>query len=412
MEGRGVNVGIGFAFYGAVCNREKTFKILKKLADKSGLSCGVYSNSAWVSFCRNGVLNFNYEDDRLSCDCQTNAAGPGFHKAAIEFTEELLRKTKLSVSIEDEAGYLEHRDFYRMRREHFDNWLGNIARLIKEKMVDSNEYQNMMISWDIDQYTPRSIDGSVVMGTGRLSAAKLVERIEREGIEPFARDFFIWYEPERDAYFYRNSALSRMWEDCYFRPSARSDQDKSVNEYIRTHLEKAAELSSDIPLPLDEYKLLCELDGITVRQLQNPELKTDYPIGYRREMVTETIGNLKITLPGSFLCDTEKDLVYYDNEENWHSVVVTALRAKNPPEFAPQVFSNAQSGTEDFPAGDGCGRMAYAGQQKDGCYQVIAQILSGMQVTFITVSFGDEFEKEWAFEFLRGLKATIKEGNA
>ena len=405
-------MGIGFAFYGAVCNREKAFNILKKMADKSGLSCGICSNSVWVSFCRNGVLNFNYEDNCLSCDCQTNVAGPGFHKAAIEFTEEFLRKAKLSTSIEDEAEYLEHRDFYRMRSEHFDYWLGNIVRIIKENMIDSNEYQNMMISWDVDQYTPRSIDGSVVMGTGRFSAAKLMERIEREGIEPFARDFFIWYELESDAYFYRNSSLSRLWQDCYFRPSARSDRDKSVNEYIRTHLEKAAELSSEIPLPLKEYKLLCEFDGITARQLQNSELETDYPIGFRREMVTETIGNLKITLPGSYLSDTENNLVYYDNEENWHSVVITALHAKNPPEFAPQVFANVQSCVEDFPVGDGRGRMAYAGQQEDGCYQVIAQILSGMQVTFMTVSFGKEGEKEWAFEFLRGLKATIKEGNA
>lgn len=34
-----------------------------------------------------GTLYFNVKDSCLSCECQTNIAGLGFHKAAVDFTE-------------------------------------------------------------------------------------------------------------------------------------------------------------------------------------------------------------------------------------------------------------------------------------------------------------------------------------
>jgi len=402
-------MSIGFSFEGVSCKREKSFAVLKKLADKQHLPCGINEDSAWVSFCHMGTLYFSVKDSCLSCECQTNVAGPGFHKAAIDFTEVFLRKIKLSVSIDDETEYSEHRDFERMRREHFHNWLLRIIDLIKEKLVENSEYKNLMICWDLNQYTPQEVEGSVTMSMGRFSAEKLVTRVEREGIEPFAKDFFIWYGEEKDAYFYRNQALSRLWEDCFFKPSVCSKEDESVNAYIRSNIETAAGLSSSIPLPLSEYRLLCELDGITAKLLNNPELQTDYTIGYRRGMVTHKLGNLQITLPGDFLLDTEDNhVILYDDEENWHAVRLTAFRGKEPPEFSDKLFADSASPAEEFAVENGRGKMAYAGwQEKDKCHQVIAQILSGLQVTLITVSFGDENEKEWAYAFLRGLKSDV-----
>lgn len=391
-------MSIGFSFENTKCKQKKAFAVLEKLADEWGVPFTRGESSACLSFCRSGQLYFTYEEGGLSGSCQTNVAGPGFHKAAVDFTVEFLQRAKLSVSLDDETDYVTHRDFQRMRREHFYSWLGNIVGLIKRE-------GDLTICWDLNQYTPAEISGSVITPMGRFTTEKLVRRVAEKGIESFAQDFFVWNEEEKDAYYFRNQALARLWEDCYFRASARSKEDESVNGYIRKNIEKAAQLSSAIPLPLADYRLLCELDGLMAPTLQNPELQSDYPVGYRKETITHRFGNLLIPLHGSFMIDDqEDDLVFYDGEENLRSVRMSAFEAAQPAkQFSENLFTDVSSAPEEFSAGYGRGKMAYAGQVKDGWHQVIAQILTGRQITLITVSLHDEADKEWAYSFLRRL---------
>ena len=80
--------------------------------------------------------------------------------------------------------------------------------------------------------------------------------------------------------------LKRMWEDCYYATSARSQEDAQTNRYIINALEEASELDPSLPLPLEDYRLLCRLDERepfipdTV-----PQMEEEFPIGYRKEEV-------------------------------------------------------------------------------------------------------------------------------
>ena len=137
----------------------------------------------------------------------------------------------------------------------------------------------------------------------------------------------MWNNEERDALFYRNTALSALWEDCYFMPSARSEEDMEINSFIIENLEKAAAMDTSLAFPKEDYLLLCRLvekEPVDVSAL--PDFISEFPIGYRKDKVTYTLGNLKFDLPGNYLYFEEDDSRgYYDGEdENWHVVRMLA----------------------------------------------------------------------------------------
>ena len=172
------------------------------------------------------------------------------------------------------------------------------------------------------------------MGSFRLS--EVIRRIREEGIESFADDFFIWNNPERDARFHRGLALNAMWEDCYFMPSERSEEDARINGYIISELETAASLDPSLPFPKKEYEELCRLHGCTPVPTDGiPTYETEFAIGYRRGIINHKVGRIRFSLPGSYLEDTDDGtLVYYDAAaDNWHTVRCTGYSTNGEPDF-------------------------------------------------------------------------------
>lgn len=172
------------------------------------------------------------------------------------------------------------------------------------------------------------------MGSFRLS--EVIRRIREEGIESFADDFFIWNNPERDARFHRGMALNAMWEDCYFMPSERSEEDARINGYIISELETTASLDPSLPFPKKEYEELCRLHGcVPVPTDGIPTYETEFAIGYRRGIINHKVGRIRFSLPGSYLEDTDDGtLVYYDAAaDNWHTVRCTGYSTNGEPDF-------------------------------------------------------------------------------
>ena len=105
--------------------------------------------------------------------------GAGFHKAAIDIVDELVELRDFSTEVEDDTEYYEHRDFERMRSEHFYRWLNAIVELCRERMKENCSMS--AICWDCNKYMPRGIEGTVVSPFGRICPEHLVERIKDEG---------------------------------------------------------------------------------------------------------------------------------------------------------------------------------------------------------------------------------------
>ena len=336
-------MGLGFTIHTKIKDIEKFQQAVESQAVESGYNAEHDESSSTVSFCRLGDLFLNYQHEgegntdnviSVNGDCQTNMLGPGFHKAAIEFIDRLQQATETRFEVEDETDYYTERDFEAMKKKHFHKWLAKLFEIIQEQ--EDKGSKSLLFCWDLNKYYPQSDSGIVISPLGSFRLSEVIRRIREEGIESFADDFFIWNNPERDARFHRGLALNAMWEDCYFMPSERSEEDARINGYIISELETAASLDPSLPFPKKEYEELCRLHGCTPVPTDGiPTYETEFTIGYRRGIVNHKVGRIRFSLPGSYLEDTDDGtLVYYDAAtDNWHTVRCTGYSTNGEPDF-------------------------------------------------------------------------------
>ena len=336
-------MGLGFTIHTKIKDIEKFQQAVESQAVESGYNAEHDESSSTVSFCRLGDLFLNYQHEgegntdnviSVNGDCQTNMLGPGFHKAAIEFIDRLQQATGTRFEVEDETDYYTERDFEAMKKKHFHKWLAKLFEIIQEQ--EDKGSTSLSICWDLNKYYPQSDSGIVISPLGSFRLSEVIRRIREEGIESFADDFFIWNNPERDARFHRGLALNAMWEDCYFMPSERSEEDARINGYIISELETAASLDPSLPFPKKEYEELCRLHGCTPVPTDGiPTYETEFAIGYRRGIINHKVGRIRFSLPGSYLEDTDYGtLVYYDAAaDNWHTVRCTGYSTNGEPDF-------------------------------------------------------------------------------
>ena len=375
------------------CKSVSSFqKLLDVVAARHAASVNHTEDYSELSVCRLGNIFFNYEQEEddiaVIGDCQTNLLGAGFHKAAIDIVDELVELRDSSTEVEDDTEYYEHRDFERMRSEHFYHWLNAIVELCRERMKENCSMS--AICWDCNKYMPREIEGTVVSPFGRICPEHFIERIKDEGIERLASEFFMWNNEERDALFYRNTALSALGEDCYFMTSARSEEDMEINSFIIENLEKIAAMDTSLAFPKEDYLLLCRLaekEPVDVSAL--PDFISEFPIGYRKDKVTYTLGNLKFDLPGNYLYFEEDDSRgYYDGEdENWH--VVRMLAYSMPDDEADYLEDDENVLIEEKFFENGKCRLYDLGAEEEEDndeYVCQCQIITEHQFTLFTLS--------------------------
>lgn len=311
------------------CRSISSFReLLDAVASRNNMSVSHMEGFSDLSVCRLGNIFFNFEpaEDGVDVvgDCQTNLLGAGFHKAAIELVDELIQQSGLQFEVEDETEYYECRDFEQMRSEHFYPWLKAIIDLCCEKV---QEDCNMFAAcWDSNKYMPQDVKGTILTPFGRFRPDNLARQLEQEGVEAVAREFLMWNNEERDALFFRNTALNAMWEDCYFMPSARSNEDAEINAFILENLEKAAAMDASLPFPKADYLEICRLaDKKPIDVSALPDYVCEFTIGYRKADVTYTLGNLTFSVPGSYLYfEDEGSHGYFDGkDEDWHVIRIS-----------------------------------------------------------------------------------------
>jgi len=389
-------------------------KLLDVVAARNNASASHTEDYSELSLCRLGSIFFNYEsaEDEITIigDCQTTLLGAGFHKAAIEIVDELVELRDFPFELEDDTDYYEHRDFGRMRSEHFYHWLNAIIELCQKRMKE--DYSMFAICWDYAKYTPREVEGTVVSPFGRLRPERLIQRIKEEGIEALANDFFVWNNEERDALFYRNTALNALWEDCYFMPSTRSDEDEQINSFIIENLEAAAGMDASLPFPKEDYLLLCRLARKEPADISAlPDFAHEFPIGYRKEKVTYALGNLKFDLPGNYLYfeEEESSRGYYDGaDENWHIVRLFAYSI--PDDDVSYREGDKPVLVKEGAFGNGQYKLYDLGGEEDGGtdeYVFQCQTITERQFSLFTISCqGKEEAMAFSTDFAEHLTAT------
>ena len=232
--------------------------------------------------------------------CISTPAGAGLHRAAVELLDGLPIQ---HLTVEDETGFYRHRDFQRMKEEHFYPWLKTLVDVCRRE--SGKGVSGMQLCWNLEQYAPEDIPDTVVTPMGRFRLAELVQLVETGGIQALADRFFLWDGRTWDARFYRNRAINALWEKCCFAPSSRSEEDAAINAAILDDLERSAKLNPHLPMPRGAYEELCALAERTPVLPDGPSLEEEFSPGYRKGMVIHAVGALRFPLPGAYLCAWE-----------------------------------------------------------------------------------------------------------
>ena len=338
------------------------------------------------------------KDDVLEGECQTNVAGAGFHAAAVDFLDDLMKKADYAADVDDPTGYYYDRDFDTLRNEFMYPWLGNTLNSVLENMQVGTAFA---LCWDAGDYQPKAEDCCVLAPLGKYSYEQLCDLVATKDIRGLAGEFFIWNSREKDARFFRNSALALLWHDCYFMPSRRSEEDRKINSHILGLLREAARLDDDLPFPKREYLELCRLTGkkpMDVSGLAN--YAGSSPMGYRRGTILERVGSFRVPVPGRFLkgYDEENYAVEFYNKKEYGyrtSYQFKPFQIREDEDFAdlysgPDVKEVFRFNTNDTKVK---AAIFHDTEAIAGDYNILAQVISGTEMLLCSYTYDDPDEQ-------------------
>lgn len=399
-------------FSGIKWNSQAAELMVKNLAEEMEYSCFQQKRLLVVQMCAEGYLWFQWEKGRYLGESQTNLAGPGFHRAVIEFLEKLADREKLSVRVEDRTGYFLKRDFLAMRQEYFYQWFSDLMELISHWDEGGEPY----FCWPGAIYVPECQEGRLITHNRSYSFQEIRNIIHSGMSGAFAKDFFIWNEVEKDARFYRNSALVLLQQFCYFMPSERSAQDSRINKTIIRDLETALSMDRTLPFPQKEYLEVCALDKHNPADLRDTaSMGKDFFAGCHKNMVFHKIESMSFAVPGNYLFDPKgKDFMdlYYDGQEyGGHEYYVYLATFENrPAEFKSLWF---EQGTRkellDIDLGEVKVRTAFYEPEKENekpLYKMSAQALYKAQRLNILLTSRTPIDRDWALKLVKTIKIT------
>ena len=404
-------MSLELSFSGRIKSRKRIIKQITETAER--YSYGVYADKDYsiiVTLCPTGDIIFNITEGgllqkgKIEGYFQSTPAGPGFHKAAVDFID-ALKIEKLVY--EDDTDYAVYRDFTKLCRNHFYRWIETLIERVQEIKADGP----IFVCWSTEQYKPDIQGAKVVTPTGLWDISNICQFAQNKGIETFADRFFIWPHEEQDAVFYRNCALKTLWEDCYYAPSDRSEKDAANNKYIIENIERAYSLTPLLPLPYDSYCEICRLDGKKPTLLETTvRMLDEYTPGYRKGLVKETIDKLTITISGTYQRNLEFNddewpiTIWYDSSSNspvWRLTMFELDIEAEKPTFDGKEYIYC----EEFDVKTGKGLITVNQCQEDGeeFYMAICNIASGTSYYLITVS----YTKQEEYDQIRNLLLRI-----
>lgn len=398
-------------FSGVVWNLQNAERMTKSLVKEMGYHCYRIEGFLLVQLCPEGYIWFQWNKNKLQGESQTNIAGPGFHVAVIEFLERLAEIEKLKLKVEDRTGFYVKRDFLAMRQKYFYQWFSDLVDLVS-KWNQSEEY---MFCWPAIYYIPERQEEKLITHIRAFSFKELKGMTNSGMSVAFARDFFVWNEVEKDAWFYRNSALVLLNQFCYFMPSERSRQDKNINKEIIDLLETAISMDDKIPFPKKEYLEVCSLHDHKPVDLSGTVLLCEDCIGCRKHLVYRKIGCMSFGIPGNFLYDEADYGImdhYYDGDlYGGHDYYIYAAVFKGrEAEFKKQWFEQGTvEETMEFPVGDAKARVAFyepESKTNEVLYGVSAQVIYKEQRMNINIISRRPGEKDWALDLIKSIRIT------
>ena len=339
-------------------------------------------------------------ESRLRVSAKTNSAGPGYHAYLIDIMDKLGIEP---LEVEDETGYWENRDF-GLLQEEMSEWLRGLGAQIL-KMSKTGEYKNIAVSLEIDNL-PEDSNHLTCCPLGYFEK-EFYEKTQSGSSN--SKEFFIWWNREQDALFYRNCALNLIWCENNWLPPEMDDE-RMIAAATLGCLEKAYTMDTCLEYPEPEWLELALLtdDKALLNTIQKRfGAAKNAALGYRRGTICSNANGWRISHSGQMHFDTEDDgtLVWWDDDR---TIRVSTLSFRWKEEIKPDseallkdAISN-EEGCERFSLRDGqiAAAIQHTQIEENGepLWQTRLTAALTDKLLILSIYYIDESDRNWAAE--------------
>jgi hypothetical protein len=356
-------------------------------------------------------IRFEVSEATIVAEGNTATAGPGYHRHVCELLDALgetlgiaWRRSPEEDHEEpgDETGYFVHRDPDALE-EHFLDWLGAmVARALELADEGMSGLALMLPAGHAFEH-----DGFVATQLGPRDRAWMRAILEdpRSGV-----DVFPWWSAGRDARYFRDLALTRMWTEVRWRAPL-DDDERALLESVVTWIERAHGLDPTIPLPwIEQSELFGHLEEESLRatraHVKSEGRRAAQLVGYRRRPVRAVLsGGWTLTVPGE-LAETWEERGTWVGWDATRAVWFTSLSVR---EVDGEPSPSAEETLRHLPPlrseellelerGELRGLAGFVEEEHDGelVQRLEAHAAMGPHAAIGTIVFGDPKDREWA----------------
>jgi len=296
------------SFFSREISYKKFEQTLHTIARPLNAECHVLSDNKFeLELCPTGIIELLFNSGNIEGGAQGNLAGPGFHKATIDFLDTLSTQLSAEFDVEDEARYANRRNFKELQQEYITFLTSLVDSFTRDEMDIKSTWK---ISWPLDSWWPAEQEG-LFTPMGKYTHEQFKSIIHKHQVESFASNYFIWFNATKDAWFHRGVALYLMWNEFPW-TKPRNEEEERIAEKILFHLDAAKKIDPSIPLPVEEWQELASLARKNLVVTSQNNLSFATKIGYlRNDILIPCPDGWVVQLPGSFLLDEDEEGEFY-----------------------------------------------------------------------------------------------------
>lgn len=360
---------------------------IKSVCESEALNLEWDGNNGEILICPQGSIEIKISQDYVVFKSMSSLVGAGYHAYVAEIFQKIVNQGPIYLSIDDECEYLEDHDFERIKETYFMPYLA----ILLGNMLKMDEEDEACYAWDNKMYLPLAKSYCVITPLGYLP----IQRLAKLSIEEASEYFFLWNNLERDAQFYRNSAVHALWNDCYFEKSKLNIHTRRISEMICDALEKSHAMDPKLSQPLAAYLECCSAIGRNA-QLTDVEEYALEVIGYRKEAVLYAYGNWLIYQDGMALSKIDgntMELTTYDEDLAWQATMkITGYRAEGSLNQFAEAFIHRDDAIDEFEWEEEaikCRGVIYQCHDEENTTMIQAQLISGNETLLMSCEIAD-----------------------
>ncbi|MBX3407143.1 MAG: hypothetical protein KF869_10290 [Phycisphaeraceae bacterium] len=357
-------------------------------------------------------LRFEKEGDGFTVEIKTSTLGPGFHAHVVDMFKRLAAAGRLTIdwAEADETGYAVDGDFAALQKQMADQFHA-IVNILTQRAGDDGLY----INWPIGVPSPIGNPGGLFAPVGPLSAAWCRDFLAGKDADAKCREFYVWWNKERDADYWRKLASMILWSEVKWRP-ATSESEARFWGMVLAAAEEAEKLGAAHLLPaaeLAELRELLEWDEDAPYREPSPK-----GIGYYRHIVRWPLpDNWSMELAGYFI-EYVEDEGEGEGSPMWHfndrTVRIATFSADSDDDSPPSVEDLLAPALETAPPGaqiiettiNGASVRGYLGEveeQGDRFTALSATLALPGRMALVAITFTDPAHHDWAMQVLRSV---------